>query len=232
MISDFRVNELSERVHEPQNLVSYHLHRLLQYQLVQERHSTADKRQVFYSLDHERLRMLYFASGAELSPAMDENLSVISQKEDFVNPIRVLFLCTHNSARSQMAEGILRARAGNQVEVFSAGTEPSTVHPLAIRSLAEIMQIDISHQRSKNLEQFIGQEFDYIVTVCDRAKESCPIFPGDPVQIHLSFPDPSDVEGSESERYEAFKQIAVQMNTRISYLMLMIARYQKDERGM
>jgi arsenate reductase len=138
--------------------------------------------------------------------------------------VRVLFLCTHNSARSQIAEGILRSKSNGKIEAFSAGTEATQIHPMAIRALSE-MGIDISHQYSKNLEKFIGQKFDYIITVCDRARsETCPIFPGDPVRIHWSFPDPAAVEGKEEQRYKAFEDTSVQMTARISYLLLMIAR--------
>jgi arsenate reductase len=137
--------------------------------------------------------------------------------------VRVLFLCTHNSARSQMAEGLLRNRSNGQIQVFSAGNQPSFVNPLAIRALRE-MRIDISDHRSKSLDQFLGQHFDYIITVCDRAREACPVFPGDPMRIHWSFPDPSAVEGSEDERYRAFRDTAIQLTTRIGYLLLMIRR--------
>jgi arsenate reductase len=121
------------------------------------------------------------------------------------NPVRVLFLCTHNSARSQMDEGLPHARSDGLVDAFSAGTE---VRPLAIRAMAQ-MNIGISHQHSKHLYQFREQHFDYIITVCDRARESCPEFPGDPVQIHGIFPDPATVVGTEDERFTAFMQTAV-----------------------
>jgi len=102
---------------------------------------------------------------------------------------RVLFICTHNAARSQMAEGLLRALHGDHYEAFSAGTEPGSVNASAIRAMAEI-GIDISHHRSKSLKEFFDQEFDYVVTVCDHAKESCPYFPGGKKILHQSFDDP------------------------------------------
>jgi protein-tyrosine-phosphatase len=122
-----------------------------------------------------------------------------------------------------MAEGILRTRGNGRIEVFSAGTAPSEVHPLAIRAL-QAQIIDISQHRSKHLQEFLGQDFDYIITVCDRAREVCPIFPGDPVQIHWSFPDPVEVEGTENERLAAFREIALQLNTRIGYLLMVLER--------
>ncbi len=118
---------------------------------------------------------------------------------------RVLVLCTGNSARSQMAEGLLRELADAQFEVCSAGTKPSTVHPLAIAAMRE-RGIDISLHRSKHLSNFITQPFDYVITVCDQAAETCPIFPGRAQRIHWSFADPAAVEGSDEERLQAFRQ--------------------------
>ena len=128
----------------------------------------------------------------------------------------VLFLCTHNSARSQMAEGLLRKIGGDRFEVFSAGTEKTRVHPLAIEAMRE-SGIDISGQSSKTLDAFTGEHFDYVITVCDRANESCPIFPGDTERIHWSFDDPSAATGTEEERLRAFRTIrdAIQQRLRI-----------------
>ncbi|GLV56832.1 protein-tyrosine-phosphatase [Dictyobacter sp. S3.2.2.5] len=119
---------------------------------------------------------------------------------------RVLFLCTGNSARSQMAEGWLRYLADEQIEVASAGTAPSQVNPLAIQVMAE-RAIDISHHRSKHLNEFLLQPFDYVITVCDQAAEQCPIFPGKAIRIHWSFPDPAAVKGTHEERLAAFRQV-------------------------
>ncbi len=119
---------------------------------------------------------------------------------------RILILCTGNSARSQMAEGLLRHDAGDRFEVFSAGTKPSQVRPEAIAAMREL-GIDISGQRSKSVDEFTGQQFDYVLTVCDNAKESCPIFPGNTVAIHHNFEDPAAVQGSEEERLAAFRRV-------------------------
>lgn len=119
---------------------------------------------------------------------------------------RVLFLCTHNSARSQMAEGLLRNMAGDQFDVFSAGTEETRVHPLALEAMREI-GIDISGHRSKKLDEFNGQHFDYVITVCDRANETCPIFPSDTQRIHWSFEDPSAGTGTETQRLRIFRNV-------------------------
>jgi arsenate reductase len=130
--------------------------------------------------------------------------------------MRVLFLCTHNSSRSQMAEGLLRARGGAAYEVFSAGTQPRVVHPLAIQAMREL-GIDIGDHRAKSLEEFRDQApMDLVVTVCDEAAEACPFFPNARHQVHWGFPDPSQVQGTEEERLAAFRHIrdliAVRLN--------------------
>jgi protein-tyrosine-phosphatase len=224
--TDMHVQELVEAVGRPQNLVSYHLRKLHQHGVVQEHRSIADGREIYYSLDLDRVRASYFSLGETLHPALGVETDLFNTERvpaEDKTTVRVLFLCTHNSARSQIAEGILRAKSNGRIEVHSAGTEATQIHPLAIRALSE-MGIDTRDQYSKNLEQFVGQKFDYIITVCDRARESCPIFPGDPVRIHWSFPDPAAVEGTEAQRYKAFEETSVQMSARVSYLLLMIAR--------
>jgi arsenate reductase len=123
---------------------------------------------------------------------------------------RVLILCTGNSARSQMAEGLLRRDAGDRYEVASAGTRPSRVRPEAVAVMAEI-GIDISGHRSKSADEFIGREFDAILTVCDNARETCPVFPGGGKRLHRSFEDPAAVEGGEEERRAAFRRVRDQI---------------------
>ena len=115
--------------------------------------------------------------------------------------VRILFLCTHNSARSQMAEGLLRHLAGDRFEVASAGTQATSLRPEAIKVMAEL-GVDISGQDSKTLERYLGEPFDYVITVCDDANEACPVFPGTKRRLHWSFRDPSQAEGSEEERRE------------------------------
>ena len=119
---------------------------------------------------------------------------------------RVLFLCTHNSARSQMAEGLLRALAGDRFEAMSAGTEATHVRPLAVRAMEEI-GVDISGQASKTLERYLKEPFDYVITVCDDANEACPFFPGAQSRLHWSFEDPSRAEGTEEERLAVFRSV-------------------------
>ena len=122
------------------------------------------------------------------------------------NKTRVLFLCTHNSARSQMAEGLLRDMAGDRFEAMSAGTEATHVRPLAIRAMREL-GVDISGQESKTLDRYLREPFDYVITVCDDANEACPFFPGAANRLHWSFEDPLRAEGSEEERLAVFRSV-------------------------
>lgn len=123
---------------------------------------------------------------------------------------RVLILCTGNSARSQMGEGLLRALAGDRLEVYSAGTAPSRVHPLAIRVMGE-RGIDIRRHRSKS----VGQPFDYVITVCDAAAEVCPVFPGPAQRLHWSLPDPAAAGGGEEERVDAFRRVRARLEAHL-----------------
>jgi arsenate reductase (thioredoxin) len=128
--------------------------------------------------------------------------------------VRVLILCTGNSARSQMAEGLLRHDAGDACEVSSAGTKPTHVRPEAIAVMREV-GIDISGHRSKSVDEFEGQNFDYVITVCDNAKQSCPVFPAKTKRIHWSIEDPAAVQGSEDERLTAFRRARDELRARL-----------------
>ena len=132
---------------------------------------------------------------------------------------RVLFICTHNSARSQMAEGLLRHLGGERFEVFSAGTEATRVRPLAIRAMAEL-GIDISGQQSKTLNRYLGEPFDDVITVCDAANEACPIFPGAKQRHHWSFEDPSKATGSEDEQLAVYRRVRDEIRARIEKELL------------
>lgn len=127
---------------------------------------------------------------------------------------KLLVLCTGNSARSQMAEGLLRHEGGDRFDVFSAGTKPSRVRPEAIAAMNDI-GIDISGHRSKPVDEFVGQDLDYVITVCDNAKETCPVFPGTVKRLHWPFEDPAAVEGPESVRLAAFRTVRDQIHGRI-----------------
>jgi arsenate reductase len=132
---------------------------------------------------------------------------------------RVLFVCTHNSARSQMAEGFLRAMAGDRFEVASAGTEATRVHPLAITAMQE-SGVDIAGHKSKTLHQFEGQPFDYVITVCSKAAESCPVFAAPTRHLAWDFEDPSKATGTEEERLAVFRKVRNEIRTRLQYFLL------------
>lgn len=132
---------------------------------------------------------------------------------------RVLFICTHNSARSQMAEGWLGHLAGDRYESHSAGTEATMVRPLAIRAMAEV-GVDISGHESKTLDRYLGQPWDYIITVCDQAQEACPIFPGGKRRLHWSFPDPSKAIGTGEEQLQVYRQVRDAIRERIEAELL------------
>jgi arsenate reductase (thioredoxin) len=132
-----------------------------------------------------------------------------------VNKQRVLFLCTHNSARSQMAEGFLRSLAGDRFEVASAGTQATRVHPLAIRAMAEV-GIDLGGNTSKVVDAFVEQPWEYVITVCDGANEACPVFPKKSSRLHWSFEDPSQATGSDDQRLEVFRRVREQIRRRVT----------------
>jgi arsenate reductase (thioredoxin) len=136
-----------------------------------------------------------------------------------IRPYKFLFLCTGNSARSIIGEYLLRRLGGTRFEVFSAGSFPTgKVNPLAVQVLKDVYNIDTSAARSKSWEEFKDVEFDFVVTVCDNARESCPVWPGQPIVAHWSSPDPAAVEGTDAERYRAFKDVAFQINHRLELL--------------
>jgi len=137
--------------------------------------------------------------------------------------LRVLFVCTHNSARSQMAEGFLRAYGGDRFEALSAGTEATGVRPEAIAAMAEV-GIDISGQASKTVDRFRGERFAFVITVCDKAREACPVFPGAAETAHWGFDDPSEAEGDEDERMAVFRRVRDEIARRVRMFALAASR--------
>ena len=221
--SDYRVQELVTFLQLPQNLVSYHLRQLRTGNLVTERKSSADERSVYYSLDLERFRSLYLQAGKQLHPALTEVEAGSSDEEQAALlrsvPLSVLFLCTHNSARSQMAEFLLRQLSHGTIEAFSAGSHPAEhIHPLAARVMEE-SGIDMSQAVPKHFDVLGKRQVDAIVTVCDHVREVCPTFPNDPERIHWSFSDPAEAEGSEEEQYQVFEHTRLALATRIRLLL-------------
>ncbi len=218
--SDQRVQDLVATLHLPQNLVSYHLKQLRRGHLVTERRSSADGRDIYYSLDLQTLRQHFLATGAAIHPVLGAGV-IPRDAGNWHLPspsIRVLFLCTKNSARSQIAEGLLKHLSGGHVTVESAGSTPTTLHSAAVRAMAKI-GIDISQQGSKHVDEVIQQEFDLVVTVCDRMREVCPTFPGNPRLIHWSVLDPVETVGSDQQVERAFEQTVEHLTMRVNLLL-------------
>lgn len=213
---DHQVNELVAQLQQPMNLVSYHLKKMREESLVTTRRSEADGRDVYYSLDLDRLRDLYLAAGSALHPMMAESERNFDLKA--LPSVRILLICTHNSARSQMAEGLLRELSQGQVAVFSAGSHPTQIHPDAIHAMDKL-GIDIRTQAAHPLREYEGQSFDYVITVCDKAREICPTFPGDSQQLHWGFLDPVTIDDPR-ERQAAFAQIADRLRARIQHFLV------------
>jgi protein-tyrosine-phosphatase len=218
--SDRQVRELTELAGEAQNVVSYHLGRLTAAGLVSSRRSSADGRVAYYRVDLDRCAELLAAAGAALHPSLttvvgsDPAPSAASARH---RP-SVLFLCSGNSSRSQIAEALLRHRLAGRVDVASAGSHPKPVHPMAVEVLAE-RDIDISSARSKSLERFTRRRFDHVVTVCDRVREVCPEFPGRPRTAHWSVEDPSARAAPPAAMRAAFRATADDLERRIEYLL-------------
>jgi arsenate reductase (thioredoxin) len=138
-------------------------------------------------------------------------------------PIRVLFVCTGNSARSIMAEALLRHHGGDEFEVHSAGTEPRGVNPLTLKVLADA-GIDASSARSKSVDEYLGQEFDYVVTVCDQARQVCPVFPGVHESLHWGYEDPAEATGTEEEKLAVFRRVFIQLGERVRQFAIVTRR--------
>lgn len=214
--SDRRVQELVDLVARPMNLVSYHLRLLRNAGIVEEHRSSADGRDLYYTLTLSKVAHQFHYAGQQLHPAL--GCPATPQLRE--TPAKVLFLCTRNSARSQMAEALLRAKAGPRpIHVVSAGTHPATVDPDALHAM-ESLGIDIAGQTSKHLDRFCGDAFDYVITVCDQAREECPTFPDEPNVIHWSIPDPVVAGGTEEERLAVFMETAHALTTRVEYLLI------------
>lgn len=227
--SDRAVAELTRRVGEPQNLVSYHLAKLRDGGLVSARRSSADRRDTYYALELPRIGQLLSGAGGALHPGL--RLARPEPAAFDGPPSTVLFLCTGNSARSQMAEAMTNARAGGAILAVSAGSEPRPLHPNAVRVMREDHGIDLSGHRPKPLETFADGRFDRVVSLCDRVREVCPEFPGDPETIHWSIPNPATGEPDEAT-YPLFRQIAAELSVRIDFLLTdIIARRTPAEPG-
>lgn len=217
--SDRRVRELIDALDESQPLVSYHLRQLREAGLVKAHRSSFDGRDSYYSLDLDCYRELLVDAGVALHPALEaaaRESAPTSQRRR--RPTRVLFLCTGNSARSQIAEALLQELSAGTVEAFSAGSRPKPMHANAVASM-RARGIDIAHRQSKLLDAFARRRFDYVITLCDRVREVCPEFAGGPHTIHWSIPDPAAEPGSDDETYPAFERTAAELEARIRVLL-------------
>jgi protein-tyrosine-phosphatase len=208
--TDRQVRELTGLLGQPQSLVSYHLGLLRAGGLVSARRSSADGRDSYYRIDLVRCREVLAETGLALHPGLGSGPGSGALRVR----TRVLFLCTGNSARSQLAEALLGQMAGGAVEPASAGSRPKPLHPEAVRVMRE-HGIDISGWRSKHLEEFAGQRFGYVITLCDRVRDICPEFPGHPRLIHWSIADPA----GEADPRAAFRRVAAELRTRIGFLL-------------
>jgi protein-tyrosine-phosphatase len=226
--SDRRVGELCAQLGLAQNLVSYHLGRLRAERVVTSRRSSADGRDAYYTIDLARCGELLADSGAALHPGLRlmPPGALASRARGRRRP-SVLFLCTGNSARSQIAERLIEHLAGGEIQARSAGSHPKPLHPNAVRVMRE-RGIGLEGRRSKHVSEFEGQRFDYVISLCDRVREVCPEFPGHPDLIHWSVPDPSregegegDGEG-DAETLPAFERTTEKLATRIGFLLALI----------
>jgi ArsR family transcriptional regulator, arsenate/arsenite/antimonite-responsive transcriptional repressor / arsenate reductase (thioredoxin) len=216
--SDRRVGELCELAGRPQSLVSYHLRQLRDGGLVSMRRSAADGRDTYYLLDLPRCGELLSSAGASLHPGLAPIPRARERRGRRPTLVRVLFLCTGNSARSQIAEAFCERLSGGAVSAASAGSHPKPLHPNAVRVMRE-RGIDLAGRRSKHLSEFAAQRFEYVISLCDRVREVCPEFPGGPELIHWSIPDPAREPGSDEETLPAFERTAAELCTRIDFLI-------------
>jgi ArsR family transcriptional regulator, arsenate/arsenite/antimonite-responsive transcriptional repressor / arsenate reductase (thioredoxin) len=213
--SDRTVRELTERLDASQSLVSYHLTQLGAGGLVTSRSSAADRRDHYYTIDLLGCETQLRASSRALHPG----LALASAAPPSPGRARrVLFLCTGNSARSQMAEGLITATSRGAIEASSAGSHPKPLHPNAVRVLRD-RGIDISHNRTKHVDEFAGQRFDLVVTLCDKVREVCPEFPSQPGLVHWSLADPALSGTTDAETHPAFEALATELDTRIRFLL-------------
>jgi protein-tyrosine-phosphatase len=221
--SDRRVGELVQSLGEPQPLVSYHLRRLRSAELVSVRRSSFDGRDNYYGLRLGRFGGLLADAGEELHPGLRLRPPAVPRARGSAGPLRVLFLCTGNSARSQIAEALIGVLSGGSVGGFSAGSHPKPLHPNAVRVLGA-RGIDTSGLRSKHFDELARRRFDYVVSLCDRVREVCPDFPAGPRLIHWSIADPASAPGSVRDTYPVFEETANELESRIGFLLHLIAR--------
>jgi protein-tyrosine-phosphatase/DNA-binding transcriptional ArsR family regulator len=218
--TDLRVRELAARTGEPQNLISYHLRLLRDGELVTVSRSSFDGRDSYYRLNLHRYAVGLAETGAALHPAL-RGVPALPEPRGlrWRSGLAVLFVCTGNSARSPIAEALLRHHTGGRVEALSAGSRPQpTLQTAAVRALREHFGIDIAGQRPRHLDALAGRPFDYVITLCDKAREVCPEFGDRSRRLHWSTPDPTT-----SGDTGAFAQISTEIDIRVRYLLPLLA---------
>jgi protein-tyrosine-phosphatase/DNA-binding transcriptional ArsR family regulator len=221
--SDRAVRELTELLGERQSLVSYHLSQLRAGGLVRTRCSSADRRDSYYTVDLAGCREQLQATAGALHPGLGLAAALPPGRRGKARRRRprVLFLCTGNSARSQIAEALLESTSGGRVAAASAGSHPKTLHPNAVRVMSK-RGVDISGNRTKHVDEVVAQRFDVVITLCDRVREVCPEFPSHPDLVHWSIPDPALDGPNERATLPAFERLATELETRIGFLLQLL----------
>ena len=233
---DRRVSELVVALGAPQNLVSYHLRRLRTGGLVTARRSSFDARETYYQLDLTSCADALAATGAALHPALAlrPDPAVTVGARPVRRRVRVLFLCTGNSARSPIAAALLRHHGRAWVDAASAGSHPKPLHPGVAPLLREHYGIDLADHQPTHLDTLTGRRFDYVISLCDKVREICPDFPGPPELVHWSIPDPARIAaGDRADRRAgdaALHGVAGELHTRIRYLLPVLAASRKREK--
>ncbi|HET9893369.1 MAG TPA: helix-turn-helix domain-containing protein [Streptosporangiaceae bacterium] len=218
--SDQLVRELAQVLGQPQNLVSYHLRRLRDGGLVASRRSSLDGRDTYYSLNLDACSRALSDAAAAVHPGLVHWPGQGQGEDPWQVPAvpRVLFVCTGNSGRSPMAEAMLAQRAGSRILAGSAGIRPKPVHPMAVAVMMDRYGVDIAGRRPVSVEAVAGWRFDFVISLCDRAREACPRFAGRPGRMHWSLPDPASGEGGQAS-YLAFERTVNDLDTRIEFLL-------------
>jgi protein-tyrosine-phosphatase/DNA-binding transcriptional ArsR family regulator len=225
--SDRQVRELTALVGEQQSLVSYHLSRLRAGGLVRTRRSSADGRDTYYIADLQTCVQMLSSAAAALHPGLGIGPPPPTPTPPAGLSGRVLFLCTGNSARSQMAEALLQHRTADRVEAFSAGSHPTRLHPDAVRVM-RTYGVDLAGRRAKHFDVFDGERFDYVVTLCDRVREVCPEYPGSGLAVHWSMANPAEEGDSDRAGYAAFDRTAAEISARIDLLVPLLSHDREE----
>jgi protein-tyrosine-phosphatase/DNA-binding transcriptional ArsR family regulator len=228
--SDLRVRELVTLLGQPQNLVSYHLRLLRDGGLVLATRSSFDGRDSYYHLDLDRCAQALAGTGTALHPALRLEAATPAAPVPRQPRRAVLFVCTGNSARSPIAEALLYRHATGHVEVISAGSHPKPeLHPNTVRVLRDHSGIDIAAQRPRHVDTLTGRRFDYVITLCDRAREVCPEFGDRARRLHWSIPDPAAGGDADRASYPAFARAAADIDTRVRYLLPVLTTTNRKE---